>query len=80
MEEKDHRKPEKEGQFIIMISFHSHAIRSHSHSLTTHGSSVEHQRGPSSALLLESDIGSVSILLQARDGSAEEEEILDLVL
>ena len=45
----------------------------------THGTTVQHQGGPSSALLLESDIGGVTFLLQAGDGSAEEEKVLDLV-
>jgi hypothetical protein len=78
--EEESKAREREGHSIIAISANSHITRSHSHSLTTHGSSVEHQSGPSSALLLESDIGSVSIFLQARDGSAEEEKVLDLVL
>jgi hypothetical protein len=45
----------------------------------TYSTTVQHQGGPSSALLLESDIGGVTFLPQAGDGSAEEEKVLDLV-
>jgi len=45
----------------------------------TYSSTVQHQGGPSGAFLLEGDIGSVTFLLQAGDGSAEEEKVLDLV-